>query len=514
MNRARSWRRGGGVVLTVALGALLGNSMTACERDAFCIDCGDGAVAPVEDGGGIDGSRPDLGALDLGPPPCTDLGVELCNGLDDDCDGVVDNGFDLQTNPLHCGACDHACRLPNADVACVAGECQFRGCLEGFVTLPPGPPGDDGCEYRCPVFPPTDERCNGIDDDCDGLVDEAAELEVPPADLCRVVPGTPCADVRPICTTRGAVTGWFCAYPPTVEFDPSVPNGIVLEETKCDGSDGDCDGVADDSFPDLGRTCDDGRLGACRDEGVIACDPADPSRTRCDFSRGADPVPGAPMPETCNGVDDDCDGVVDDSDPSDPGRVRDEMVEIVRGTMRFWIYRYEASRPDATATSAGTREARACSKPGALPWTRVSFPAAQSACEAAGKRLCTGAEWRAACEGMARTPYPYGATYEPLTCNGADRDAIPGGAVDHAIAPTGALPMCRTSEGVWDMSGNVKEWTDDLRGTVDGRAIHVVRGGSYESPERGLTCETDLSRATVDTLLPTLGFRCCSNSPP
>jgi len=48
---------------------------------------------------------------------------------------------------------------------------------------------------------------------------------------------------------------------------------------------------------------------------------------------------------------------------------------------------------------------------------------------------------------------------------------------------------------------------------VDKR-IYVMRGGSYESPELGLTCGTDLSRATADTLLPTLGFRCCNNAGP
>ena len=30
---------------------------------------------------------------------------ELCNGIDDDCDGVIDNGFDLLSDPLNCGAC-------------------------------------------------------------------------------------------------------------------------------------------------------------------------------------------------------------------------------------------------------------------------------------------------------------------------------------------------------------------------------------------------------------------------
>jgi len=42
--------------------------------------------------------------------PCTDAGIELCNGLDDDCDGVIDNGTDLEL----CGKPGFVCR---------AGEC-------------------------------------------------------------------------------------------------------------------------------------------------------------------------------------------------------------------------------------------------------------------------------------------------------------------------------------------------------------------------------------------------------
>jgi hypothetical protein len=42
----------------------------------------------------------------------------------------------------------------------------------------------------------------------------------------------------------------------------------------------------------------------------------------------------------------------------------------------------------------------------------------------------------------------------------------------------------------------------------------VVRGGSFESPRLGLTCQTDLSRATADSVLGGLGFRCCSDEAP
>jgi formylglycine-generating enzyme required for sulfatase activity len=99
--------------------------------------------------------------------------------------------------------------------------------------------------------------------------------------------------------------------------------------------------------------------------------------------------------------------------------------------------------------------------------------------------------------------------YSATMCNGADRVAM------SVVLPTGSAAMCRTTDGALDMSGNVKEWTNDPRGTSgSGRPIYVIRGGSFDSPELGLTCGTDLSRATSDTIQATLGFRCCSTTAP
>ncbi|MCB9597669.1 MAG: SUMF1/EgtB/PvdO family nonheme iron enzyme [Sandaracinaceae bacterium] len=488
-------------VITIALVLLAG-----CEDSGYCVEnCPrDGEVvmdAGAEDAG-FDGGRADLDATACVP---ADGATELCNDEDDDCDGRVDEDFDFTSDLLNCGSCDTQCRFSNADAVCMDGACVVTGCLDGFVDLDDTP----GCEYACPIFPTQAEDCNGFDDDCDGEIDEPAELPPPPSDLCRTTPGTPCAGVGVICTAREGRTTWFCDYPPEVEFDPVIPNGIVLDEVRCDGFDGDCDGVRDEAFPTLGDSCDNGDRGACRDVGVIACDPTDDTATVCDLTALPDPAPSAPSAEVCNGVDDDCDGVIDNSDPTDPARVMDDMVHITRGGLDFWIYRHEASRPDASGTLGGTSGARACGRGAVMPWTSVGYAEATAACAAAGHRLCTPAEWLAACQGGDGRAYPYGASYAPMTCNGADRDAIPGGAIDSRVEPTGALAMCLSPDGVADLSGNVKEWTDDERGSVV-----VVRGGSHESPALGLTCATELSRATADTILPTLGFRCCDDDGP
>ena len=59
-------------------------------------------------------------------------GVEVCNGLDDDCNGEVDEGFDLDHDPANCGACGAACApYANGRAVCRAGQCGFGGCDRG-----------------------------------------------------------------------------------------------------------------------------------------------------------------------------------------------------------------------------------------------------------------------------------------------------------------------------------------------------------------------------------------------
>ena len=450
-------------------------------------------------------------------PTCVPIGPDdNCNEMDDDCNGTVDDGFDKLSDPENCGLCGRRCIGTNEIYECSEGVCVFVSCEPGYADIDPDEPG---CEYRCPVYPPSDEDCNGVDEDCDGTADEPEELLPPPEGLCRDTAGTPCEAVGMICAARGdpAVATWYCDYAAGVEFDPSIPNGIVMEETLCDGQDGDCDGIADDPFSDLGLECDNGLLGACRDIGMKVCDPSDPAATICDLSYPPDALVSEPAPEQCNGIDDDCDGIVDN--PEGDGRVIDDMVEIDRAGLHFWIDRYEASRPDATASSQGVSGDRTCSNHDVHPWNLVSYDAAQAACAMSGKRLCHGAEFLEACGGSAGTVYPYGDVYDPVACNGLDLDGISGGENDDILLPAGStlISGCVSGDGVHDLSGNAREWTDEISGDSgppDYTPVAVTKGGSYITPQAGLTCDFALSRAVTTTRLPSLGFRCCSDSAP
>lgn len=100
------------------------------------------------------------------------VGVEICNGQDDDCDTKPDDGFDLCSDPDNCGACGATCFLPKAIQGCSCGSgvaaCQIAGCETGWYNLN-GVTGD-GCEYAC--TPSGLEACDSMDNDCDGQTDE------------------------------------------------------------------------------------------------------------------------------------------------------------------------------------------------------------------------------------------------------------------------------------------------------------------------------------------------------
>lgn len=67
-----------------------------------------------------------------------------CDFLDNDCDGPVDEDFDLDRDVEHCGACGRRCARPHAVVECAAGRCQWIECEAGWTDQ--NGRAEDGCE--------------------------------------------------------------------------------------------------------------------------------------------------------------------------------------------------------------------------------------------------------------------------------------------------------------------------------------------------------------------------------
>ncbi len=136
-----------------------------------------GADAVCIDGGCAFGRcRPGFGDADGNPAngcECVVQGAgrEACDDIDQDCDGQVDEDFDLNNDVEHCGGCGERCMPNNAEPLCVRGECRVDVCLAGFGDAD-GVSGN-GCECRVSGA----ERCDVSDNDCDGRVDEGFDLQ-------------------------------------------------------------------------------------------------------------------------------------------------------------------------------------------------------------------------------------------------------------------------------------------------------------------------------------------------
>jgi hypothetical protein len=271
--------------------------------------------------------------------------TEVCNGIDDNCDGQVDEGvqttfYQDQDGDSYGNAAvsQHACSAPTGYVA------NNMDCNDTSAAIHPG----------------VAEVCNGQDDDCDGAVDESAtSVMTPLTQSCYTGPsgtagmglchtgtqtcldgtfGTCAGEVIPtteVCNGQdddcnGQVDdGVLTTFSLDQDHDGfgnaaatqqtcTAPSGYVANSTDCndanaaiypgapeacDGQDNDCNGIPDNGF-DVGNACSAG-VGACQRPGNEVC-AADGLSTVCDA------VPGTPTQELCgDGIDQDCNGVVD-----------------------------------------------------------------------------------------------------------------------------------------------------------------------------------------------------------
>ncbi|WPB80239.1 MopE-related protein [Archangium violaceum] len=194
--------------------------------------------------------------------------AEVCNGLDDNCDGVVDEG-----DPEGGGVC-----TTGEPGVCSAGTWS---CVSGVLTC-------------TSLTPPSEEVCDGLDNSCNGVVDE----------------GNP-GGLLPCSTGQKGVCGEGVTYCTGGRIH-CVPVHAPSSEI-CDGKDNDCDGESDEGLPlnTYYRDADGDGFGDASSPTTACGAPTGyvSNSSDCNDSN-ASIHPGAT--EICNGVDDNCSGVADE----------------------------------------------------------------------------------------------------------------------------------------------------------------------------------------------------------
>lgn len=222
--------------------------------------------------------------------------AEICNGLDENCNGDIDEGLTFETWYADADGDGYG------DAAMSVTTCD--GAPAGYVADNTDCNDADGA-----INPGAAEVCNGIDDNCNGDIDEGLTFETWYADADGDSYGD--ADMT-VTTCDGAPAGYVADNTDCNDADASINPGAA---EVCNGVDDNCDGNVDegvlitfyvdadgDGYGDAAMSTE-----ACEAPAGYVADNTDCNDADATVNPGATEVCG-------NGVDENCDGVIDDAD--------------------------------------------------------------------------------------------------------------------------------------------------------------------------------------------------------
>ncbi len=361
--------------------------------------------------------------------------TEVCNSVDDDCDGNVDGGaVDATTWYLDgdgddygiAGSTTAACTEP-AGYAAVTGDCD-----DAASTINPG----------------AAEVCDSSDNDCDGIVDEpdATDADTWYADFDGDGFGT-ASNQRQACSQP------FGFVDDSTDCNDAASDVYVGASETCDGRDQDCDGVADDNAIDAIDFFTDGD-GDGFGAGVAtqACSAPSGKVANDDDCNDANFTQNPARTELCNGIDDDCDGTTD----------------VGAANMTTWYV-------DADSDGAGSLDAtqQACSQPSGYELSADDCDDGEASMFPGNAEQCDGLDND--CSGLADYPVPASAStwYADIDDDGYGNSSLTTQACDQPtgyasvdgdcndLAPTALPGGTETCDGL----------DNDCNGTVDDGAI-------------------------------------------
>ena len=229
---------------------------------------------------------------------------EYCDGDDNDCDGVIDEDSAVDASTWYFDADGDGYgngRAPS--VACSQPA--------GYVAN-----ADDCSDVDATIYPGADEYCNGEDDDCDLYIDEDGAVDAPTFYIDADADGYGTEDT--VVTDQCHSPSGYAEDSGDCDDTDFDTNPGALEY--CDGEDDNCDGVVDEATAvdvlnwyidtdgdNYGNGATVSR--ACNEPSGYTADSGDCNDTDSTINPDAD--------EYCDGTDNDCDGVTDESSAVD-----------------------------------------------------------------------------------------------------------------------------------------------------------------------------------------------------